>query len=248
MNKVEIKSLLLECISMWKNEDASEDWTDYEMIGLDKLEVLYKCFDFDPEWKDCNDAYRKNHSGVLPYQGANDWFEIMLKLEDGENPYPDGVFESDREFTTFRSYISEGTTVFLKLNWEKMSEEVLEAKRIRKHNDFLVKSKKSSKYTCQSCDLPVFTNSVSVWTNHIIKREHIESTNGDLSQLECEHCGEDFDTTIQLKKHAKTRKCEFYRTCSYCKETSGSKFTYEQHKGDGKCHVEKLVDKSKATI
>ena len=159
MNKVEIKNLLLECISMWKNEDASEDWTDYEMIGLDKLEVLYKCFDFDPEWKDCNDAY-----------------------------------------------------------------------------------------TCQSCDLPIFTNSVSVWTNHIIKREHIESTNGDLSQLECEHCGEDFDTTIQLKKHAKTRKCEYYRTCSYCKETSGSKFTYEQHKGDGKCHVEKLVEKSKATI
>ena len=247
MNKIQIKDLLLECLTMWKNEDASADWTDYEMIGLDKLEVLYKCFDFDPEWKDCIDAYRKDHSGAFPYQGANDWFEIMLKLDDGENPYPDGVFESDREFTTFRSYISEGTTVFLKLNWEKMSEEVLEAKKLRKQLENRVKSKKLSTYCCESCDDRLYTNSISVWKNHIMRREHIESSNGDLAQLECEHCGEDFDSTLHTQKHIKSRKCEFYRTCSYCKDTLSSKFNYDRHT-EKECANKSIVDKSKVTI
>ena len=165
MNKIEIKNILLTTISMWKNEDLSEEWTDYEMIGLDKLEILYKCFDFDPEWNDCVRAHRRDQTQSKPYEAANTWFDIMT---DEPNVFKD---------------------------------------------------------------------------NHIIQRDHIESSNGDLSQLECNHCGEDFDTTLLKQKHIKSRKCEFYRTCSFCKETLHSKFNYDRHTEKG-CVNKSIVEKA----
>jgi len=231
---------MLEAINSFKL--FRQDYREFDRLNDTEATAITNTFkklsDFSLGAEDpvgLGQVYNKKNRETILITKVDRYNDYLKKYKIGIEI--DGKLELER----WEEWLREGTAEYNKRVIKKLTVDLGIKKQAENYTKSCLARQKHAYFKCEMCEVPIYTNSPSVYDAHLNTKSHIIATDGDAELFTCKGCKLEFENTKSKRRHEESRKCIELRTCDDCGSRLSSKQRYEEHFIHGICN-NKLKD------